>query len=844
MVEKIIVEDDRTGLAIETLKRAFADNLFYVKGKFAEIASDNDLYQALAYTVRDRLLHRWINTHQTYINKDVRVVGYLSAEFLLGPHLGNALLNLNLYEPFKNALEECCLDVDKLAEHEPEPGLGNGGLGRLAACFLDSLATLDIPAIGYGIRYEFGIFNQLIENGWQIERTDKWLHWGNPWELPRPEYTVEVNLGGNTESFMDEKGNYKVRWVPHRIVRGVPYDTPIPGYKTNTAITLRLWSAEAHDSFDLQAFNTGDYLGAVSAKLFSENISKVLYPNDESAQGKQLRLEQQYFFVACSLKDIIRMHTAERQPLTTLHKKFSLQLNDTHPSVAVAELMRLLVDEHDIDWELAWDITVKTFGYTNHTLLPEALERWPVSLFGKLLPRHLEIIYEINRRFLDEISHIYPGDEEKLSRLSLIDETGERYIRMAHLAALGSHSINGVAELHTRLLKESVLKEFYEIFPERFNNKTNGVTPRRWLQLSNSRLATLITKYIGEAWTKNLDELRRIEQFTKNPGFRSDWEAVKLGNKEKLAHLILKQTGVKVNPASLFDVQVKRFHEYKRQALSALHIIWLYQQLKNDPRLDVTARTFIFGGKSAPGYYMAKLIIKLINSIATVVNNDPDVRDLIKVVFLPNFSVKLGQQVYPAADLSEQISTAGKEASGTGNMKFSMNGALTIGTLDGANVEIREEVGEDNFFLFGLTEHEVRELKTAGYNPYDYYENNPQLKAVIDAIADGSFSQGDCELFKPLVNALLYDDQYMLMADFQSYIDCQKQVAETFRNRELWTTMSILNVARTGKFSSDRTIREYCQDIWQVEPVKIEIQDYHEYIAGFCRVQYEESIKL
>ncbi|MDG2615906.1 glycogen/starch/alpha-glucan phosphorylase [Thermoleptolyngbya sichuanensis XZ-Cy5] len=820
------IEDDRTGLSIETLKRAFLDNLFYIQGKFPALASKNDYYMALAYTVRDRLLRRWLNTAETYTNTQARTVCYLSAEFLMGPHLGNNLINLGIYDQINQAMTELGLDLNELLQQEEEPGLGNGGLGRLAACYLDSLATLEIPALGYGIRYEFGIFDQEIRDGWQVEITDKWLRYGNPWEIARPDWAVEVKYGGHTESFIDEHGNYRVRWVPFKVVKGLPYDTPILGYKVNTANTLRLWSAEATESFDFGAFNSGDYFGAVHQKSNSENISKVLYPNDEQYQGKVLRLEQQMFFVSCSLQDMIRILQMQNMSLEKFPEKFSVQLNDTHPAIAVAELMRLLMDEHGMQWDNAWNITTRTFGYTNHTLLPEALERWPLKLFSELLPRHIEIIYEINRRFLDDVRIKFPDDPGRLSRLSLIDESGEKYVRMANLACVGSSAINGVAALHSELVKQTVLKDFYDMYPEKFTNVTNGVTPRRFVVLSNPRMTSLITSKIGDNWIKHLDELRRIEQFADDPGFRYEFRQIKQAIKQDLANHIKSETDVEVDPSSLFDIQVKRIHEYKRQHLNALHIIHLYNRIKANPSAEITPRTFLFGGKAAPGYYMAKLIIKFINSIGEVVNRDPDVAGRLKVVFLKDYNVKFAQRVYPAADLSEQISTAGKEASGTGNMKFSMNGALTIGTLDGANVEIREEVGAENFFLFGLTTEEVAAKKAAGYRPMDYYESNNDLRQVIDRIASGFFSHGDTGLFRPLVDNLLHKDEYLLLADYQSYIDCQEQVSQAYRNWDHWTRMSILNTARMGKFSSDRSIRDYCQNIWKVQPVPIELKDY------------------
>jgi starch phosphorylase len=822
----IQIEDDRTGINVETLKRAFLDNLFYIQAKFPHIATKNDYYMALAYTVRDRLLKRWLQTTQTYLEKAPRMVAYLSAEFLMGPHLGNNLIDLGLYDAVKQAMEELGLNLTDLLEQEEEPGLGNGGLGRLAACYIDSLATLEIPAIGYGIRYEYGIFDQEIEDGWQVEITDKWLRYGNPWEVARPEAQLEVKFGGHTESYVDDRGRYRVRWVPYKVVKGVPYDTPILGFQTNTANTLRLWKAEAPESFDFEAFNKGDYFGAVQEKSDCENITKVLYPNDESYQGKQLRLEQQYFFVSCSLQDMIRLMKIQNLDLERFHEHYAIQLNDTHPTIAVAELMRLLLDEYGFDWAKAWDITTKTFAYTNHTLLPEALERWPLSMFGSLLPRHLEIIYEINSRFLDEVRIKFPDDFDRLRRMSIIDESGERYVRMANLACVGSYAINGVAELHSELLKQTVLRDFYEMYPEKFTNVTNGVTPRRFMVLSNPRLANLIANKIGNGWIKNLDELRKLEEFVEDAEFRHEFRQVKQAVKQDLTDYIRKNYGIEVDPNSLFDIQAKRIHEYKRQHLNALYIITLYNRIKANPDLDVTPRTFLFGGKAAPGYYMAKLIIKLINSIADVVNHDPDVRDRLKVVFLKDYNVKFAQRVYPAADLSEQISTAGKEASGTGNMKFSMNGALTIGTLDGANIEIREAVGAENFFLFGLTAEEVLAKKAAGYNPWDYYNSNPELKLALDRISSGFFSHGDTNLFKPLLDSLLYRDEYLLLADYPSYVECQDRVSQAYRDRENWTRMSILNVARMGKFSSDRSIRDYLQNIWKASPVKVEVPEY------------------
>ena len=816
-------EDERVALSKEAFKHAFFDNLFYVQGKTPALATRHDYYMALAYTVRDRMLHRWISTAEAYTTHGSRTVAYLSAEFLMGPHLGNNLINLGIQDTVREATRELGLDLDELLAQEDEPGLGNGGLGRLAACFVDSLATLQVPALGYGIRYEFGIFQQEIVDGWQVEKTDKWLRFGNPWELVRPEWTVAVKFGGHTERYTDEHGRARVRWLPGRVVNGVPYDTPILGYQVNTANTLRLWRAEAPESFDFDSFNRGDYYGAVNQKIISENITKILYPNDEQLAGKELRLEQQYFFVSCSLQDMLRICRVQRIPPERFHEKFAVQLNDTHPAIAVAELMRLLLDELGMEWGRAWEITRRTFGYTNHTLLPEALERWPLALFGRLLPRHLEIVYDINAVFLDEVRMAFFGDEARLGRLSLIDEHGERYVRMAHLATVGSHAVNGVAALHSELLKRDVLRDFHDLWPEKFGNKTNGVTPRRWLLLANPRLAQAITRRIGSGWVRELEQLRRLEPLVDDPDFRAEWRDIKRANKTALAALIRAQTGVSVNPEAIFDVQVKRIHEYKRQHLNILHVIGLYHRLKTGPSTAIEPRVVVFGGKAAPGYHLAKLIIRLITAVAEILERDRAVRELLRVVYLPNFNVTNGQRIYPAAELSEQISTAGKEASGTGNMKFQMNGALTIGTLDGANIEIREEVGPENFFLFGLEAHQAQTLRASGYRPVDCVHANPELRAVLELIADGFFARGNKEIFRPLVDNLLHHDPYLVLADYQSYADVQAQVDAAYRDTDRWTRMSILNTARSGRFSSDRTIREYCRDIWRVQPVPVRL---------------------
>ncbi|NNM62613.1 MAG: glycogen/starch/alpha-glucan phosphorylase [Steroidobacteraceae bacterium] len=818
------VEDDRIALGKEALKSAFLDDLFYAQGKFPALATRNDYYMALAYAVRDRMLQRWVSTAATYTREGSRTVAYLSAEFLMGPQLGNNLVNLGILPRVREAMVELGLDFDELLHQEEEPGLGNGGLGRLAACFIESLATLEVPSLGYGIRYEFGIFHQSIVDGWQVEKSDKWLKYGNPWELVRPEWAVEVKFGGRTQHDVDELGRLRVRWIPEKTVVGVPYDTPVLGYRTNTANTLRLWRAEAPESFDFASFNSGDYYGAVNQKITSENLSKVLYPNDEQLRGKELRLEQQYFFVACSLRDMLRILRGQKLELHRFAEKFAIQLNDTHPAIAVAELMRLLVDEEQMSWDEAWDVTARSFAYTNHTLLPEALERWPIAVFGKVLPRHLEIVQEINGRFLEEVRMRFLGDEGRLARMSLIDESGERYVRMAHLACVGSHAINGVSSLHSELLTNDVLKDFHDLWPHKFHNATNGVTPRRWIVLSNQPLAQLISEHLGDDhWIKDLTRLRGLERFADDAHFGGRWRAIKLENKRRLAAYAERKTGIAVDPYSLFDVLVKRIHEYKRQHLQILHIVALYRRIKADPQAEILSRTFLFGGKAAPGYYAAKLMIRLITAVGEIVNRDPDVRGRIKVVFLPNFNVTNGQMVYPAADLSEQISTAGKEASGTGNMKFCMNGALTIGTLDGANIEIREEVGAENFFLFGLDAAQVRDRRAAGYRPLDHYEANAELRGVIDLIRGGYFSRGDAGLFEPLIADLLGKDPYMLLADFESYLACQDEVSRAYLDTHRWTRMSILNVARSGRFSSDRAVAEYCADIWNARPVPIQL---------------------
>ncbi len=824
MEEKLDANEVHMGSSVASLKQSFIDDLFYIQGKHPILASCNDCFMAMSYAVRDRLLHRSLHTLDTVLNKekDVKMVCYFSAEYLLGPQLKKNLVNLEMLQAADQALESYHLKLQSLFDIEREPGLGNGGLGRLAACYIDSLASLQLPALGYGIRYEFGLFNQEIIDGWQIEKTDKWLSLGYPWEVPRTEITAIVRLGGNTESYYDDEGKYRIRWNAARVVKGVAYDTQVVGYGGCVCNTLRLWKAEAIESFDFSAFNSGDYYRSVEQKMFSENITKVLYPNDEPLQGKQLRLEQQYFLVSCSLQDMIRICLLKKGDLKDFHKHFAAQLNDTHPSLAIPELMRLFIDEYHMEWEEAWDITQKTFAYTNHTLLPEALEKWPVKLFQEVLPRHFEIILEINRRFLDEVKIHFPDDLAKIRRMSIIDESGERYVRMANLACVGSHMVNGVAPLHTELLKKQVMPDFVDFWPNKFINITNGVSHRRFLLSSNVKLANLISKNIGTGWINTPEQLRRLEAFEEDVDFQNEWRQIKFENKENLAQMIRERTGVIVQPQSLFDVQVKRIHEYKRQHLNVLYIITLYNRLIKNPDLKIVPRTFIFGGKAAPGYFFAKLIIKLINSVAEVINHDSRIKDRIKVVFFPNYNVKNAQEIFPAADISEQISLAGMEASGTGNMKLALNGALTIGTLDGANIQIREEVGAENFFLFGLKADEVLTLRQKPYMPMEYLKNNPELREVIDLIRTGYFSHGDLSIFKPLTDSLLNYDPYMLFADYASYIEAQDRVSDAYLDQKIWTKMSIHNTANMGKFSSDRSVKEYNAKIWHTQPLELE----------------------
>ncbi|AAQ00803.1 MULTISPECIES: glycogen/starch/alpha-glucan phosphorylase [Prochlorococcus] len=814
----------KAGIDADAVFDGMTEHLFFSLGKLATTASLRDLYMALSYAVRDRLMTRYLASQEAIRAKPQKTVAYLSAEFLIGPQLNNNLLNLGITKEAEEAVGRFGIEsLSHILEVEEEPGLGNGGLGRLAACYMESLASLQVPAIGYGIRYEFGIFNQLIRDGWQVEVTDKWLKGGWPWELPQPDESCFVGFGGRTESYVDEKGKYRSRWIPSEHAIGVPHDIPILGYRVNNCDRLRLWRADATESFDFYAFNIGDYYGAVEEKVASETISKVLYPNDGTDEGRRLRLKQQHFFVSCSLQDMLRSLEKRGIEVEDFSEHWTVQLNDTHPAIAVAELMRLLIDHYHFEWEKAWHITTSSVAYTNHTLLPEALEKWDLDLFSSLLPRHLDLIYEINKRFLQQVRLRYPGNDLILRKLSIIDEDGCKAVRMAHLATIGAHHVNGVAALHSDLIKRQLMPEFAELWPEKFTNITNGVTPRRWVGLANPELSSLLDKEVGKDWITNMELLKKLEQKENDSGFLELFSKTKLSGKRKLAGYIHRQTGVLVDPSSLFDVQVKRIHQYKRQHLNALQVIAQYLRIKNGVDQDIAPRTVIFGGKAAPGYFMAKLMIRFINGIADVVNADPDMDGRLRVVFLPDYNVKLGEQVYSATDLSEQISTAGKEASGTGNMKFAMNGALTIGTLDGANIEIRDRVGSENFFLFGKTESEIVELRENQYDPKTYISNCKELSEALRLVEVGHFSNGDSELFLPLINSLTGSDPFFVMADFADYLRAQDEVNKVWKNPQKWNRMALLNTARSGFFSSDRSIKEYCKSIWKVKPLDVEI---------------------
>jgi starch phosphorylase len=807
----------------DAIRDGFLLHLKYTLAKDEFSATDHDKYYALALAIRDRLVDRWIATSQTYHRQKAKRAYYLSMEYLIGRAMGNNVINLQADGAVREAMESLGLSWDALREVERDAGLGNGGLGRLAACFLDSLATLQLPGYGYGVRYDYGIFRQTIKDGYQVEEPDNWLRFGNPWEIERPEARFEVHFGGRVR--MDEEnGKLRARWLDYDTVLGVPYDIPIPGYGNNTVNNLRLWSARSTEEFNLSFFNNGDYVKAYEQKTLTENISKVLYPNDNIERGRELRFTQQYFFVACSLHDIMRRFKTDCSDIREFPDKVAIQLNDTHPAMAIAELMRLFVDEEGLEWEEAWDLTVRTFGYTNHTLMPEALERWSVKLFETILPRHLQIIYEINRRFLREIATRWPGDNDRIRRMSLIQEEPNREVRMAYLAVVGSHSVNGVAALHSELLTTTLFRDFYELWPEKFNNKTNGITPRRWLLKANPGLSKLVTEAIGDKWVTNLDELKKLERCAGDAQFLSRLMEVKRGNKARLADLIQKELGVEVNPDSLFDVQIKRLHEYKRQLLNVLNIIHQYFRLKENPAADFVPRTWIFAAKAAPGYFLAKLIIKLINDVGAVINNDPAMKGRMNVVFLPDYRVSLAERIIPAADLSEQISTAGTEASGTGNMKFQLNGALTLGTLDGANVEIRQEVGEENFFLFGKTVEEVAATQRAGYNPWDEYWANADLRRVLDAIRDNFFNLDQPGLYQPIVDTLLtHGDRYLVLSDFAAYVEGQERVSAAYLDKEGWARKCLMNIANSGKFSTDRTIAEYAKEIWGIQACPIHL---------------------
>jgi len=814
---------DRAAETDSEIKSLFLNHLEYSLIKDTTTVQPWDVYYALSLSLRDRLIERWLRTQYEYRKRDVKKVYYLSMEFLIGRLLGNSLVNLDVYDECYDMLKEMGHSLEDISEMEPDMGLGNGGLGRLAACFMDSLATQQYPAYGYGIRYEFGIFKQLIRQGYQVEEPDHWLKKGCPWEIRRPDISYRVRFGGKVVSEEQSDGRFIHRWVDTEDVMAVAWDIPVPGYRVSNVNNLRLWEANATDEFDFDYFNSGDYVRAVEKKNISENISKVLYPNDNVHLGRILRLKQEYFFVSATLQDIFDNWKRDHDSFYELPEKIAIQLNDTHPAIAIPEMLRILIDKEGLSWENAWGITQKVFSYTNHTVLPEALERWSVSLFEELLPRHLMLIYQINSYVLTEVSRLYPGNMIKMRNMSIIQEDYEKSIRMAQLSIHGSHAVNGVAELHTQIVKETIFPDFFEMSPAKFQNKTNGITPRLWLRECNPFLASLISEHIGETWIKDLEKIRGIESYIDDKDFRESFREIKWINKKTLGKYIYKETGIRVNPDSLYDVQVKRLHEYKRQLLNALAIIARYYRIKANPKGEFVPRTFIFSGKAAPGYFLAKRIIKLINSIGEVVNKDSDVADRLKVVFMPNYSVSLAEKIIPAADLSEQISTAGYEASGTGNMKFALNGALTIGTMDGANVEMAEEIGAENMFIFGLHSHEVADLKSKGYNPWDYYHADPELKHTVDSLLTGPFCKNELDIFEPIFKSLLDGgDTYCILADFRAYLRAQDEVDSLFKNRDEWVKKAILNVARIGKFSSDRTINEYAEQIWKIQRVNLE----------------------
>ncbi|RLD17230.1 MAG: glycogen phosphorylase, partial [Caldiserica bacterium] len=812
----------RKRLDVEGLGLSILNHIHYTRAKDDYSATDFDRYLALAYTIRDRIVERWSKTQQTYYNVDAKRVYYLSLEFLLGKLILNNIINLGILDEVKYVVKKLGFDFEKLIEQECDAGLGNGGLGRLAACFLDSMATLEIPGYGYGLRYEFGIFNQVIKDGWQVEEPEEWLKYTYPWEIERPEYLQEVSFYGRVVVEKDEFGKQRFKWIDTKKVLAVPHDIPIIGYKNNTVNTLRLWSAKSSNEFDLQIFNQGDYVRAVEDKNITENISRVLYPSDNVYEGKELRFKQEYFFVSATLKDIIRRYRKTYDHFDKFPEKVAIQLNDTHPALAIPELMRLLVDEYDLEWEKAWDITTKVFAFTNHTILPEALEKWPIELFNKILPRHIQIIYEINRRFLNYARTKFRGDEYKLKTLSLIDDL-DKQVRMANLCIVGSHSVNGVSKLHTEIVKNKVFPYFYELYPEKFNNKTNGITPRRWLLLSNPELARLITERIGDEWVTNLDKIKEFEKFSEDEGTIMRFGEIRKENKLKLSKFIKEKCGITVNPDSVFDAHIKRIHEYKRQLLNAIHILLLYNKIKNDKNFEINPVTFIFGGKAAPGYFMAKLIIKFINTVADIVNNDKSVNDLIKVVFIPNYGVSVAEKIIPASDLNQQISTAGTEASGTGNMKFTLNGSLMVATIDGANIEIMERVGKENVYTFGLKPEDIENLIISGeYNPWDYYNKYPEIKEIVEMIKNR-------DLFRPIYESLMFGlegnppDKYFVFADLLDYDRVRIKAINDYKDKKIWFKKAIKCVSNTGYFSSDRAIKEYAEDIWKASPVNVEI---------------------
>ncbi|BCK87979.1 maltodextrin phosphorylase [Sideroxyarcus emersonii] len=820
MNKEMILQRQVAGMGKEQIQASLFNHLIYSNSKYPLTATTRDWFQAMAHAVRDRLVDRWTETMQSYYEQDAKRIYYLSMEFLVGRTLSNAMLNLEIDEQCKAALNDLGQQFEAIAETEADAALGNGGLGRLAACFLDSMATLDLPCYGYGIRYEYGMFRQSIENGAQVEHPDNWLRYGNPWEFPRPELLYPVKFHGRVVEYKEDDGASHHHWVDTVDVMAMAYDTPVPGYGGKTVNNMRLWAAKSSRDFELKYFNQGNYIQAVADKNESENLSKVLYPDDSTEMGRELRLKQQFFCVSASLQDILHRFRKHHEDWQQLPDKVAIQLNDTHPSIAVAEMMRLLVDIHHLPWDEAWGLTTRIFSYTNHTLMPEALETWPVPTFENLLPRHLQIIYEINHRFLHTVMHLFPGDGELLRRLSIIDETGERRVRMSHLAIVGSHAVNGVAALHTELMKRTIFADFHRITPNKIVNMTNGITPRRWLHQANPGLSKLISARIGKAWLIDLDQLHKLRELVGDSGFRQQFHAVKRANKERLAGIIRKQQGIEIDPDSMFDIQIKRIHEYKRQLLNVLHVVTLYNRIRAEADADMVPRTVIIAGKAAPGYAMAKLIIRLINDVAETINNDYLIGNKLKLVFIPNYDVSHAEIIVPAADLSEQISTAGTEASGTGNMKLALNGALTIGTLDGANIEIREEVGAENFFLFGLTIEDAEALHRAGYDPAACYRNHAELRRVLDMIAGGYFCADEPTRYQAVVDALLkHGDRFLLLADYESYVDCQDRVAQLYRDPAEWTKRAILNVAGMGKFSSDRTIREYAQHIWHVSPI-------------------------